>query len=384
MEALQGLFELKGSAEVEKEILATREKESSSVFSLLDATLARLSPGEQTAELLASKDIKTLRKMAVKTRLELQRRDNRKEPTQTLLLLRQYILDTALSVRTGPDQGTKKKKKKLKRLPVVAEQSLTQSKVVTDRALSGLYANKAPAKKKRKKGPNSTNAVVNLESCPQCFKLVEDLSAHMNLCKPAATPEMSSEEDEEDMEDVSEVFLDDWDPSRYRVRVVQWYEREKRWTKDYAKALESMEEEDAIKHTNKLAQAACEVADVTLHPEFNSTQTSYSSHSYHTLEGNYRVLRSVYTQLFDYQQESIQWLWDLHCKGTGGILGDEMGLGKTAQIAVFLGGLQSSKLLSRPVLILCPATTIGHWVEELHRWHSPFRVWTLHGSSDAM
>lgn len=43
---------------------------------------------------------------------------------------------------------------------------------------------------------------------------------------------------------------------------------------------------------------------------------------------------------------SVQWLWELHLRGLGGLLGDEMGLGKTVQVIAFLAGLDCSELLS--------------------------------------
>ncbi|KAE9454865.1 hypothetical protein C3L33_13226, partial [Rhododendron williamsianum] len=35
--------------------------------------------------------------------------------------------------------------------------------------------------------------------------------------------------------------------------------------------------------------------------------------------------------LYPHQRDGLEWLWSLHCKGKGGILGDDMGLGKTMQ-----------------------------------------------------
>jgi DNA excision repair protein ERCC-6 len=45
-----------------------------------------------------------------------------------------------------------------------------------------------------------------------------------------------------------------------------------------------------------------------------------------------------------YQRTAVQWLWELHCQQTGGILGDEMGLGKTVEIIAFLAALGISKV----------------------------------------
>jgi len=50
--------------------------------------------------------------------------------------------------------------------------------------------------------------------------------------------------------------------------------------------------------------------------------------------------------LFRYQQVGVQWFWELHQQGCGGILGDEMGLGKTVQVIAFLAGLRLSRIKS--------------------------------------
>jgi SNF2 family DNA or RNA helicase len=46
----------------------------------------------------------------------------------------------------------------------------------------------------------------------------------------------------------------------------------------------------------------------------------------------FRLPPKVAKILFPHQLEGIKWLWGLHVKGTGGILGDDMGLGKTMQV----------------------------------------------------
>jgi SNF2 family DNA or RNA helicase len=54
------------------------------------------------------------------------------------------------------------------------------------------------------------------------------------------------------------------------------------------------------------------------------------------VEGKHRFnLRAkVATMLYPHQREGIKWLWSLHTKGMGGILGDDMGLGKTMQVGL--------------------------------------------------
>eukprot|EP00250_Pteridium_aquilinum_P026585 c33244_g1_i1 orf=42-3104(+) len=68
--------------------------------------------------------------------------------------------------------------------------------------------------------------------------------------------------------------------------------------------------------------------------------------------------------LYPHQREGIKWLWGLHIKGMGGILGDDMGLGKTMQMASFLVGLFASDLIKH-ALIVAPKTLIAHWLKEL-------------------
>lgn len=47
-----------------------------------------------------------------------------------------------------------------------------------------------------------------------------------------------------------------------------------------------------------------------------------------------------------YQKVAVKWLWELHGRRLGGLLGDEMGLGKTVEVIAFLAGMDCSELLS--------------------------------------
>ncbi|KAJ1297220.1 hypothetical protein BS78_01G361300 [Paspalum vaginatum] len=78
----------------------------------------------------------------------------------------------------------------------------------------------------------------------------------------------------------------------------------------------------------------------------------------------YKLPGRIFKMLYDHQREGLKWLWVLHCKGTGGILGDDMGLGKTMQISAFLAGLFHSRLAKR-VLVVAPKTLLAHWTKEL-------------------
>lgn len=78
----------------------------------------------------------------------------------------------------------------------------------------------------------------------------------------------------------------------------------------------------------------------------------------------YKLPGSIFKMLYPHQREGLKWLWVLHCRGTGGILGDDMGLGKTMQVSAFLAGLFHCRLIKR-VLVVAPKTLLTHWTKEL-------------------
>ncbi|KAI2497754.1 hypothetical protein MHU86_16749 [Fragilaria crotonensis] len=89
----------------------------------------------------------------------------------------------------------------------------------------------------------------------------------------------------------------------------------------------------------------------------------------------------VNNRLFPYQRLGVQWMWELHQQEAGGIVGDEMGLGKTVQVCSFLGCMAASRLL-KSVLIVCPATMLRHWLQELAVWAPGLRRILVHKSGE--
>ncbi|XP_043605612.1 DNA excision repair protein ERCC-6-like isoform X2 [Bombus pyrosoma] len=106
----------------------------------------------------------------------------------------------------------------------------------------------------------------------------------------------------------------------------------------------------------------------------------------HKIDNLFKIPQSIWKKLYKYQKVSVQWLWELHLRGLGGLLGDEMGLGKTVQVIAFLAGLDCSELLSDggrfrglgPTIIVCPATLMEQWVKHFHEWWPILRVVVLH------
>ena len=72
--------------------------------------------------------------------------------------------------------------------------------------------------------------------------------------------------------------------------------------------------------------------------------------------------------LHPYQREGVRWLLNKLARGQSAILGDQMGLGKTIQTAAFCDGARLLGLLSGPVLIAAPKSTVPNWSSELRTW----------------
>ncbi|KAL5704515.1 DNA helicase [Ranunculus cassubicifolius] len=97
-------------------------------------------------------------------------------------------------------------------------------------------------------------------------------------------------------------------------------------------------------------------------------------------QSNYTLPGKIAKMLYPHQRQGLRWLWSLHCKGTGGILGDDMGLGKTMQMCSFIAGLFHSRLIKR-VLVVAPKTLLSHWIKELTVVGLSAKIREYYGSS---
>lgn len=156
--------------------------------------------------------------------------------------------------------------------------------------------------------------------------------------------------------------IDDGDESVYQWRLSDWVERRSRARQRHKEREESPVEDEGEEEWHK--------------PSPDQPD--------HQLANGLRIPGDIYPSLFDYQKTGVQWLAELFDQKVGGIVGDEMGLGKTIQVISFLAALHYSKKLSKPVLIVAPATVLQQWVSEFHRWWPPMRVSILHSSGSGM
>lgn len=76
--------------------------------------------------------------------------------------------------------------------------------------------------------------------------------------------------------------------------------------------------------------------------------------------------KSLKAKLRKYQLEGMRWFAKLASIGFGGILADEMGLGKTLQAIAYLLYMNSKN--GEPSLVVCPASLVYNWLEEVSRF----------------
>ena len=97
-------------------------------------------------------------------------------------------------------------------------------------------------------------------------------------------------------------------------------------------------------------------------------------------DSDYAVPASLQQVLRGYQKNGYRWLKTLDVNGFGGILADDMGLGKTIQVIALLQAEAEERPESQS-LIVCPASLVYNWENELKRFAPDLTVQTVAGTA---
>lgn len=92
------------------------------------------------------------------------------------------------------------------------------------------------------------------------------------------------------------------------------------------------------------------------------------------------LYQAIERKLYAYQRAGLLWMWELHLKKRGGVLGDDMGLGKTIQVVAFLSGMFDSEMI-KSVLLIMPVSLIANWKKEFEAWAPGISVYEYHSGS---
>lgn len=115
--------------------------------------------------------------------------------------------------------------------------------------------------------------------------------------------------------------------------------------------------------------------DVRRDQQFRAMVRSFKS----VAESDFALPDHLEPVLRPYQKTGFRWLKTLESCGFGGILADEMGLGKTAQVIAFLATVTSDL----PSLVVCPASLVLNWKDELEKFAPALRVRLILGPAAA-
>lgn len=113
-----------------------------------------------------------------------------------------------------------------------------------------------------------------------------------------------------------------------------------------------------------ISDVLSEVEEVETTLDFNQMVTDL------TTPGDFDVAlpKGIQATLRDYQVAGFKWLKMLSRYQFGGILADDMGLGKTLQTITYLLSEKEDGLLTKPSLIVAPASLLYNWQLEIKRF----------------
>ncbi|SCG44578.1 Helicase conserved C-terminal domain-containing protein [Micromonospora echinaurantiaca] len=88
--------------------------------------------------------------------------------------------------------------------------------------------------------------------------------------------------------------------------------------------------------------------------------------------------------LREYQLRGLRWLQRMTSLGFGGCLADDMGLGKTVTVIALHLRRQADPATVGPTLVVCPASVLGNWEREIHRFAPGVPVHRFHGAARSL
>ena len=97
-------------------------------------------------------------------------------------------------------------------------------------------------------------------------------------------------------------------------------------------------------------------------------------------DSDYEIPLTLRSVLREYQKTGFRWLKTLDSYGFGGILADDMGLGKTIQVIALLLD-ESNREPDSSALIVCPASLVYNWENEIHHFAPTLKVRTISGTA---
>lgn len=112
-------------------------------------------------------------------------------------------------------------------------------------------------------------------------------------------------------------------------------------------------------------------------------------------DADFDIPQGIDGELRPYQEYGYKWLRTLENAGFGGILADDMGLGKTLQVLTLLQAFkeshtsEASRISEDPhmsgalrlnALVVCPASVVYNWIEEIHKFAPKLNATAVAGS----
>lgn len=139
----------------------------------------------------------------------------------------------------------------------------------------------------------------------------------------------------------------------------------------------ALEERDAIKVEQLSAHMLEELLENIGSAETDSAWKINRSRWEESINLDPQIPDTLQTTLRPYQEEGFRWMARLAAWGAGACLADDMGLGKTIQGITML----LYRAAQGPALVVCPASVLPNWTNEINRFAPSLRLVYLNSGS---